>query len=122
LVQLVEVDERGGRLAHGLERLRPQTRAAITRGGAGAVDDGTNTEATVDLGHRLHAIPSSLSERTAVSNAATVSSMIASVWQVLTRAGAPLKSTPCRISAWRSARLRAGSLASRRRQSTSATD
>src|SRR5204863_87411 len=106
LVQLVEVDQRGGRLAHGLQRLRPQARAAVARGGAGAVDDGTHAQPLID-----HARPSSFMERIAVAKAATVSLMTSSVWQVLTSPRPPLKSTFCRISAWRRARLRAASLA-----------
>src|SRR5438034_1351104 len=81
-----------------------------------ALDD----ESLVDaVGH--YATPSSFIARTARASAASVSSMIASVWQVPTSARAPLKSTPFRMSAWRRARLRPASFASRRRQSSWST-
>src|SRR5262245_20066420 len=96
LVELVDVHERLRRLTHRLERLRTEHRSAVARGRSRAVDDGTDAERLVDLGN--HARPSSFIARTAVANALRVSPRISSVWQVPTRARAPLKSTPLRMS------------------------
>src|SRR6185295_6245277 len=120
LVELVDVHEGLRGLAHRLEGFRPQHGAAVARGGPGAVNDRAHAELLVDRGN--HARPSSFIARIAVSNAARVSAMTSSVWQVPTSARAPLKSTPLRMRAWRSARLCSAFFASRRRQSTSRTD
>src|SRR5262249_59480632 len=103
LVELVDVHQRLRGLAHRLERFRPQQGAPVARGGPGAVNDGAHAELLVDRGN--HARPSSFIARIAVSNAARVSAMTSSVWQVPTRARAPLKSTTLRMSGWRSGRL-----------------
>src|SRR5262249_24588265 len=87
-----------------------------------AVEDHGHVEHDRFDARDLHARPSSLTARTAVWNAASVSAITSSVWHAPTRARAPLKSTPFRISAWRNARLCSGNFPSRRRQSTFATD
>src|SRR5207253_10694136 len=121
LVELVHVDERLRGFTHRFQRLGPHERSAVACRRPRCVDHPPDAESLVDgVGH--YATPSSFIARTARANAVSVSSMIASVWQVPTSARAPLKSTPFRMSAWRSARLRPASFASRRRQSSWSTD
>ena len=76
-------------LAHRLERLGTQQRAAVARGRAGGVNDGTDAELAIDLGD--HARPSSFISRMAASNAVEVSAMMSSVWQVPTSAAAAVE-------------------------------